>query len=171
MIKNKFILMFLIFFIVVSCDQENKTQSLVLSIEAIIEETDSINTYYNTNNDIDFTHSQSFWTKVKGSKKNQKIELIFPDSVQPRQIRLDFGRNIKQNDIVINKILMSYKDKNITLQAKEIFYTFRVDESNTTFDKLNGSIQRKSPKQINGPSLYPKGDKLYKKLNQLYTEN
>ena len=54
--------------------------------------------------------------------------------------------------------------------VKEIFYVFRVDENNTVVDKLNGSIKRKNPNQINGPSLYPKGDKLYNKLCQLYNE-
>ena len=168
MIKNKFVLLFLISFLIFGCNQRSKTQCLVLHIEAVVKETDSINTFYNLNDNIDFTHSHSFWTKVNGSKKNQKIELVFPDSVQPKQIRLDFGHNKKQPDIIINKITLSYKSKNITLQAKEIFYTFRVDESNTVLDKLNGSIKRKFPNQKNGPSLYPKGDKLYKKLNNLY---
>ena len=167
---NKIILMLLIFFIVMSCNNESKTQSLVFSIEAVIEETDSINAFYNKDNSVDFTHAKSFWTKVKGSKKNQKIEIIFPDSIQPKQIRLDFGRNIKQKDIIINKFLIAYKNKSLILKGKEIFYTFRVDESNTVFDKLNGSIKRKAPNQTNGPSLYPKGDKLYKKLIQLYSE-
>ena len=52
----------------------------------------------------------------------------------------------------------------------EIFYVFRIDENNTIVDKLNGSLKRKEPNQATGPSLYPKGDKLYNKLSQLYTE-
>ena len=88
----------------------------------------------------------------------------------PKQIRLDFGRNITQKDIVLNKIDFTYKNKNFSVKGKEIFYVFRVDENNTVVDKLNGSIRRKNPKQINGPSLYPKGEKLYNRLNQLYSK-
>ncbi len=168
-IKAIIFIVFLLLFL--NCDNNNSTNQLVLNIDAVIQKSDSINVYYTMTKDINFTDTQSFLKKVNGNKKNQKIQIVFPDSIQPKQIRLDFGRNIKQPDIVINKISISYKKKSITLQAKEIFYTFRIDESNTVFDKLTGSIRRKDPKQLNGPSLYPKGDKLYNKLNQLYSLN
>ena len=157
-------------FFLISCKKESKTNSLVLDIDAVIQTTDSINVYYTTNRSIEFNDLQSFWIKVKGSKKNQKIQIVFPDSIQPKQIRLDFGKNITQKDIVLNKINFTYKDKNFSAKGKEIFYIFRVDENNTIVDKLNGIIKRKTPNQVNGPSLYPKGDKLFNRLNQLYSE-
>lgn len=168
-IKAIIFIVFLLLFL--NCDNKNSINQLVLNIDAVIQKSDSINVYYTTTKDINFTDTQSFLKKVNGNKKNQNIQIVFPDSIQPKQIRLDFARNIKQPDIVINKISIFYKKKSITLQAKEIFYTFRIDESNTVFDKLTGSIRRKNPKQLIGPSLYPKGDKLYNKLNQLYSVN
>lgn len=108
--------------------------------------------------------------KSCGKQKNQNIQIIFPDSILPKQIRLDFGKNIDQKDIVLNKISFTYKNKNFSVKGKEIFYIFRVDENNTSVDKLYGSIKRKNPKQENGPSLYPKGDKLFNRLNQLYSD-
>jgi len=152
-----------------NCEKNSNTNQLVLNIDAVVQETDSINVYYTKNKGIEFTDKQSFWTKVTGSKKNQDIKIVFPDSVQPKQIRLDFGRNIAQKDIVLNKIDFAYKNKNFSVKGKEIFYVFRIDENNSVLDKLNGSIRRKNPKQINGPSLYPKGDKLFNRLNQLYS--
>ena len=107
---------------------------------------------------------------MTGNKKNQNIQIIFPDSIFPKQIRIDFGRNISQNDVVLNKVDFAYKNKNFSLKGKEIFYIFRVDENNTVVDKLNGSIKRKNPKQINGPSLYPQGDKLFNRLIKFYSE-
>ncbi len=153
-----------------NCENNNNTNQLVVNIDAVIQKTDSINVYYTKSKDINFKDEQSFWTKVIGNKKNQKIQIVFPDSVQPKQIRLDFGRNISQNDIVLNKMDFSYKNKNFSVKGKEMFYIFRVDENNSVVDKLNGSIKRKDPNQINGPSLYPKGDKLFNRLNQLYSE-
>jgi hypothetical protein len=154
----------------INCENNNNINQLVVNIDVVIQKTDSINVYYTESKTIDFTDTQSFWTKVSGNKKNQNIQIVFPDSIQPKQIRLDFGRNLSQNDVVLNKIDFIYKNKSFSLKGKEIFYIFRVDENNTIVDKLNGSIKRKNPKQINGPSLYPKGDKLFNRLNQLYSE-
>ena len=169
--KNiKQLLVFIASYIIISCNNETKNHSFVLNIDAVIQQSDSINVYYTKNKDINFTDKQSFWTKVTGNKKNQNIQIVFPDSILPKQIRLDFGKNIAQKDIVLNKISFSYKNKNFSAKGKEIFYIFREDQNNTIVDKLNGSINRKNPKQINGPSLYPKGDKLFHRLNQLYSE-
>lgn len=162
--------LFIILLLFVNCNKETKTTSLVLNIDAVIKTTDSINTYYTINNSIEFNDKQSFWIKVKGNKKNQKIQIIFPDTIQPKQIRLDFGRNIKQPEIIVNEMKFSYKGKDFTAKGEEIYYLFRVDDSNTTINKLTGSLKRKEKNQIIGPSLYPNGDKLYRKLNQLYTD-
>ena len=165
--KICFVTVILLFFY---CENNNSTNQLVLNIDAVIQKTDSINVYYTKTKDINFTDKQSFWIKVAGNKKNQNIQIIFPDSILPKQIRLDFGKNIDQKDIVLNKISFAYKNKNFSVKGKEIFYIFRVDENNTSVDKLYGSIKRKNPKQENGPSLYPKGDKLFNRLNQLYSD-
>lgn len=164
--RISFVAVILLFF---NCENNSNTNQLVVNIDAIIQQSDSINVYYTNDKSINFIEKQSFWTKVKGNKKNQNIQIVFPDSIQPKQIRLDFGRNISQNDVVLNKMDFTYKDKSFSVKGKEIFYIFRVDQSNTVVDKLNGSIKRKNPKQINGPSLYPKGDKLFNRLNQLYS--
>jgi hypothetical protein len=169
--KNiKQLLVFITANFIISCNNEIKNHSFLLKIDAVIQKTDSINVYYTESKSINFTDSQSFWTKVPGNKKNQKIQIVFPDSIQPKQIRLDFGKNITQKDIVLNKINFTYKDKNFSAKGKEIFYIFRVDENNTIVDKLNGIIKRRTPNQVNGPSLYPKGDNLFNRLNQLYSE-
>lgn len=157
-------------FFLISCKKESKTNSLVLDIDAVIQTTDSINVYYTTNRSIEFNDLQSFWIKVEGSKKNQKIQIVFPDSIQPRQLRLDFGRNINQPEIIVNEAKFTYKGKSFDAKGEEVYYLFRVDESNTTVNKLTGSLKRKQPNQIVGPSLYPKGEKLYRRLNQLYSE-
>lgn len=153
-----------------NCENNNNINQLVVDIDAVIQKTDSINVYYTKNKEVNFSDEQSFWINVAGNKKNQNIQIVFPDSIQPKQIRLDFGRNISQSDVVLNKMEFAYKNKNFSVKGKEIFYIFRVDENNTTVDKLNGSIKRKNPKQENGPSLYPKGDKLFNRLNQLYSK-
>lgn len=168
--KLKLFIFFLTTFFLLSCNNQVKNE-FAITIDAVIGKTDSINVYYSKNKSITFNDKQSFWIKVAGGKKNQKIKILFPDSLQPLQIRLDFGRNVAQPPIVINKIEFSYQKKCFSLKGKEIFYILRVDDSNSTLDPLNGSINRKKSNQINGPSLYPAGDKLYNKLTELYSKN
>lgn len=168
MIKSTYF--FFVFCFFVGCSHTTERKSLELDMEVVIQESDSINIYYSNSNSIRFNDVQSFWIKVKGNKKNQKINFVFPDTIQPKQIRLDFGRNIKQPEIIVNEMKFSYKDKDFTAKGEEIYYLFRVDDSNTTINKLTGSLKRKEKNQIIGPSLYPNGDKLYRKLNKLYTD-
>lgn len=162
-------LLFIMLILLISCDEKIKTNSLILAIDAVVQNTDSVNAYYTNSNSIEFTDTQSFWTKIKGSKKNQKIKIVFPDSIKPKQIRLDFGQNQRQSEIVLNKFTFIYRSQEFSVKGKEIFYIFREDQNNTVANKLIGIIKRKEPKQINGPSLYPNGDKLFKKLDQLYS--
>ena len=107
--------------------------------------------------------------KNSGKQKNQTISVDFPDSIQPKQNKIDNRRNIKQPKNIINKITFAYKGKSFSAKGEEIYHLFRIDESNTEIDKLIGSLKRKTPTQSTGPSLYPKGNKLNNRLNQLYS--
>jgi hypothetical protein len=162
------VLVFTAFF--ASCEKNEKTDSLKMDLDLVMKANDSIHIFYTQNASVEFDEKQSFWQKVNGSKKNQRLSIIFPDSIQPKQIRIDFGRNIKQPEIILNEITFSFKEKYFSVKGEEVYHLFRVDESNTLLDKLIGSLNRKSPNQIAGPSLYPKGEKLNKRLNQLYSE-
>ena len=167
---KKTIQLFSLFFLFTSCVNTVDSKTVTLEIDLVAEHSDSIHLFYTVDKSVNFTDSQSFWTKVTGNKKNQKIKINFPDSVKPKQIRFDFCRNIKQNEVILNKINFIYKNKSFSAKGKEIFLLFREDQTNTIIDKLNGSVKKKTPKQINEASLYPKGDKLYNKLCQLYNE-
>jgi len=168
---SKFFGYVLLFSFFINCGQDEKRNHLSIKIDAIIQENDSIQTFYTTNSSIDFNETQSFWTHVKGSKKNQTLSFHFPDSVKPKQVRMDFGRNIKQRDIVLNEINFFYLDKNFSAKGEEIYWIFRVNDANTLIDKLTGKLKRKDTTETVGPSLYPEGDKLFKKLNELYSKN
>ncbi len=162
------VLVFIAFF--ASCEENEKTDSLKMELDLVMKANDSIHIFYTQNASVEFDEKQSFWKKVNGSKKNQRLSISFPDSIQPKQIRIDFGRNIQQPEIILNEITFSFKEKHFSAKGEEVYHLFRVDESNTIIDKLIGSLKRKEPNQATGPSLYPKGDKLYNKLSRLYTE-
>ena len=91
----------------------------------------------------------------------------FPDTVIPNQVRIDFGRNKAQDDIVLNKIKFSYKGNSFEAKGKEVYKYFWADTSYTVLDKEFGLLKRKVKGQLNGPSLYPNGYYLAVKLEEL----
>lgn len=138
--------------------------------DIILKEDDLLHIYYTKDASVNFTENKSFWEKVKGNPKNQIIKVFFNDTIKPKQIRIDFGRNKSQPDIVLNEVTLGYKNKKVVLKGEEIYKYFRVDTSNTVLDKMQGTLKRKNPNQINGPSLYPNGNKIYNILKLLYSQ-
>ncbi len=154
-----------------SCKKENTVvDNFTIKMDAIIVKNDSIHAYYTTDGTINFDEEQSLWTKVKGNKKNQEITITFPKNVVPNQFRLDFGNTLLQDDIVLNKLEMNYKNKKIVLKGRKIYELLRVDVNNTFLDKEIGLLIRKDKTNKNGPSLYPNGDYLRLKLEE-FTSN
>lgn len=162
-----------IFFVIIlalftSCNEDKDSNKVIIKIETVIKENDSIRVFYTSDNSIDFKEEQAVWKKISGSGKNQEILVEIPKNVQPNQLRIDFGKNIANQEIVLNKICVSYLESTFEAKGEEIYWYFRPDENNTTLDKKNGVLKRKNPSQLNGPSIYPKGDKLKEQLNELY---
>lgn len=158
----------LVMFCFSNCEKDKNTNTLKIELDTVIKENDSIHIYYKEDSTIDFNENQSFWKTVNGISKNQKINFIFPDSIHPKQLRLDFGNSINQKEVVINQITFKYKKEVFSLQGKEIYYYFRIDDSVTELDKNLGVLKRKDTLQTRGPSLYPKGNKLIELLTILY---
>ncbi len=80
-----------LFSFLIGCEDSQKKNHLSIEIDAIIKENDSIQVFYTTNKTINFNEDQTFFKKVKGSKLNQIIAIDFPDTIEPKQIRMDFG--------------------------------------------------------------------------------
>ena len=165
-IKTAFFAIFLAFFS--SCKEENDFNKVIIKIETVIKENDSIRVFYTSDNSIDFKEEQAIWKKINGSIKNQEITIEIPNKILPNQLRIDFGNNILNQEIVLNKICVSYLESTFEAKGEEIYWYFRPDENNTTLDKKNGVLKRKNSNQLNGPSIYPKGEKLKEQLNELY---
>lgn len=152
-----------------SCNHKTNYSDFGIVIEAVVKENDSIHTYYTTNGSIDFNEKKSFWVPFQGDSKNQIIRINFPKDSIPNQLRFDFGRNKKLEEVILNKLTINYKSKQLILKGEEIYNLFRVDESNTILDDELGVLKRKDTSQINGPSLYPNGVILNQKLTELIT--
>lgn len=155
-------------FLFTNCVNKVETKKVTLEIDLVAVKPDSIRVFYTIDNSVNFNEKQAVWKKIKGSTKNQKITIEIPEKVLPHQLRMDFGKNQKNHEIVLNKIHVIYLESSFEAKGEEIYWYFRPDENNTLLDKKSGVLKRKYSGQLSSPSLYPNGDKLYNKLNQLY---
>lgn len=167
---KKFIYFLIIILFISSCDSSKKRNQLVVNLDVVIPKNDSIQVFYRTDNSVAFTEKQSFWNTVKGNPKNQTIQIVFPKSIKPKQIRIDLGRNVKNKEIVLNKIGIFYSNSHFEAKGDAIYKLFRIDPTSSTLDKMSGTLKRKNLDQINGSSLYPNGNNLFNKLNKIYTK-
>jgi hypothetical protein len=143
------------------------TNKFIVKADVVMKKNDSIQVFYTTNGTINFNEIQSFWVKVKGANKNQTVVLPMPKDTIPQQIRIDFGRNLDQNEMVLNKIELVYKDKSFEMEGKDIYTYFWLNDGYAVLDKKSGVLKRKIKGQLNGPSLYPNADNLKLKLQEL----
>jgi len=162
----KIILLFSLCFLA-SCKSDVDNFSCKMNMDVVMKQNDSIQVFFTDDGTIHFNETQSFWVKVKGNTKNQMVAITFPKKIVPTQVRLDFGRNKKQEDIIFNKFEFVYRGKKFVAKGKEIYKYFRIDQSNTLFDEKTGALTRKDRSQLNGPSLYPNGYNLAVKLEEL----
>lgn len=155
-------------FLFTSCKEEIDFNKTAIKIETVFKENDSIRVFYTLDGTINFTEEQAIWKRVYASNKNQEIIVEIPEKQQPTQLRIDFGKNIRNKEIVLNKVCITYFKSTFEAKGEEIYWYFRTDENNTILDKKRGVLKRKNPRQLNGPSIYPKGNKLKEQLNILY---
>lgn len=143
------------------------SNKFIIKADVVMKKNDSIQVFYTTDGSIDFNEIQSFWVKVKGANKNQTVVLPMPKDTIPKQIRIDFGRNRIQEDIVLNKIELTYKGNKFEMKGNDIYTYFWLNDGYAVLDKKSGVLKRKVKGQLNGPMLYPNADNLKNKLREL----
>lgn len=151
-------------------DNTKNAKVLVIKADVVMKKNDSIQVFYTTDGTINFNEPQSFWVKVKGAETNQTVELALPKDSVPSQLRIDFGRNPEQDDIILNKVALSFNKKTFEIEGKDIYSYFRLNDSYAALDVKTGQLKRKIKGQLNGPSLYPNADNLKHKLQELSSE-
>jgi len=163
---------------VISCqqnkEQEIKNNSLAhlpaieVTLEAVIPEDDNFSLYYTTDGSINFDQSEPIWLQVKGMQTVQKVTYKLPENVVNTQLRLDFGMNPKQKEIVLRKITIANGQKYFAVDGEEIFRYFRPDYSKCKVERKTGRIipiEKDGVRQ--SPSLYPNEKLLAKELEKL----
>jgi len=132
-IKTVFFTVITVF--IVSCKEHRDFNKTVIKIETVIQHNDSIRVFYTTDGSINFSGEQALWNNVLGSNKNQEVIFEIPENLKPNQLRIDFGNKVDNQEIILNKICVSYLESTFEAKGEEIYWYFRPDENNTTLDK------------------------------------
>ena len=154
---------FLMLFSFISCKKEvekiekvDTTKELFkVSLDLLIKENDTLHLYYAGDMAEDYSEQNSIWLPVSGKAITQKITFNLPKEVLPTKLRIDFGVNRENKEIVLNTVAFNYYDKIFIANDSTIFNYFRPDESATTIDYDKRILKRKDSNSVKGPSLYP----------------
>jgi len=130
-------------------------KSFKVTLSLVLKQTDDLSLYYTTDNTTDFK-IDPIWVNVKGSKNSQEVSFVIENDKTPTQLRLDFGMNPKQEDIVFESISLEYNGKKNEIKGANLGLIFRADETKCTFDNGSGVIKALVKDGVRqNPSLYP----------------
>ena len=177
--KTKSILVLLLAIIFVSCKNDTKENSkqeptvesqentFKVTVSAIAKKDDDFCLLYSEDGTIDFKDG-AVWQHLKGSENEQQVVFNLPKDAYPTQLRVDFGINKEQEDIVLKAIVLEYNGKKKEIHGDELRLLFRPDESKCTFDPLTGIIKAiVKDGQKQSPSFYPQEANLGPELIKL----
>jgi len=167
---KKVILIFSVLaFTVVSCkktETENKEeakptadvkQNFSVELDVISQIKDDFSLYYTEDSTINFTSDKAVWTGVKAQPASQKVTLNLSEEIIPSDIRLDFGINKEQEDIVLENFKVSYYGKSFQARGSDFFKYFIPNDSiKTEIDEVKGTVKfLKNSKKFMTPFFYP----------------
>ncbi|MBC7524227.1 MAG: hypothetical protein H7239_07300 [Flavobacterium sp.] len=176
--KIKSILLILFTVCLLSCKNDNKENNkqevkevaqniFKVSINVIAKKNDDFCLLYTEDGSINFTKG-SIWQNLKGSENEQQVVFYLPKDAYPTQLRIDFGVNKEQGDIVLKAIVCEYNGKKKEIRGNDLGLLFRPDETKCTYDSATGLIKAISKNgQKQSPSFYPQEANLGPELKKL----
>lgn len=147
---------------------ENVDKRYKVKLDFIAKKDDSFSLFYTEDGSIDFTKIEPIWVEFKGNPEMQEIVFNIPDKVVPTQIRLDFGVNKDQSEVVIRSLKMEHAGKYFEAQGNLFFEYFRPDPTKTIIDKETAVVKAVVKDGVRqSPSFYPIEDVMKAELAKL----
>lgn len=141
--------------------------SFKVTLGVVVKKDDNLSLFYTEDGSIDFK-GEPIWQGVKGNDGVQEVLYTLPDGVFPTQLRLDFGMNKEQEDIVLKSVVLDYKGNKKEFIGASLANFFRADENKCTFNPSTGVIKAVVKDGVRQyPSLYPHETSLLPEINKL----
>lgn len=162
-----------------SCKEEEKviqndvpeiSQNEFFTVELDVVNTleDNFAVYYTEDNTINFDSDRTIWSGVKGQSESQKVSFKFSEEIVPTDIRLDFGMNKSQKEVVLENLKMDYYGKSFEVRGSDFLNYYRPNDSiKTEIDNTKGTIKfLQNPKRFNPIFFYP-NEKLLEEISKI----
>ena len=135
----------------------DEKQNFSIDLDVVAPLDDNFSVYYTEDNTINFNGEKAVWRGVKGQSDTQKVTLDLKEEIIPTNIRIDFGINKDQGDVVLEKFKLSFYGKSFEAKGSEFFKYFIPNDSiKTEIDPVKGTVKfLKNPKKFFAPFYYP----------------
>ncbi len=129
-----------------------------VELDAQVNRKDDFAVYYTEDGTNNFTGEQAVWRGIKGGTDFEKITMQLPEPILPTHIRLDFGMNKEQGNVVVKNIKFTFKDQSLEIKGSEFFNYFIQNELfKTNVNPENGTLEiLKQEKEFVTPYFYPR---------------
>ena len=143
------------------------SKNVIVTLDLTIKKDDDLQVYYTDKTSTDFNEKESIWQHVKGSEVPQKVVFNLPEDAFPTMVRIDFGVNKDQEDIILSGVGFEYLGKNFIVNSGLLPNYFR-PQTETNIDFNTGIIKAivKDGKRVE-PALFPHEVPLSKELVKL----
>lgn len=153
-------------------NQVELKETFDVNFNVIVTKDDTFKLYYTEDGTLNFADDRAVLCVIKGSATAQDVLFKLPADVLPTQVRLDFGDNAEQGDLVINSMKFKYL-KNVyeksfgpNEQITHYFYPLdaqiKIDDATKTVKLLKPSGQIHDPLMWSNQLLSDEMVKLYK---------
>ncbi|GAA3723283.1 MULTISPECIES: hypothetical protein [Flavobacterium] len=144
---------------------EVKNNNFQVTLSAIVKADDNFQLYYSQDAyEVPYKEENSVWTAVKANENQQDIVFNLPEDVIPNYIRIDFGTNEAQKEIVIKNFRMKYYSKSFEAKDSLFFNYFIPNDCIKILDKKNSTIQNFKTKEGKYDPLFYSEKALYDQI-------
>lgn len=142
-----------------------------ISFTMVVPKDDVLQLFYTEDGSIVFGDDRSVRSIVKGSPNAQEVIFKLPENVLPTNIRLDFGDNPEQGNIVLNNMKFSYLKNSFAKTfgpTEEITHYFYPQESQIKVNNAAMTIELLKPKGQPHDPLMWSNELLSEEMVKLY---
>lgn len=122
---------------------EDDKEIFKVTLNAIVTKDDAFQIYYMDDDSKPFEEKKSIFVDIKGSPAPQDIVFKLPKDELPNFLRIDFGVNKEQSDIIIKNFKINYLDKVFEAKDSLFFNYFVINEETMTKDVSKSSLKPK----------------------------
>lgn len=128
--------------VVSPADVEAIKNSFKVTLNATVTADDNFQMYFSQDDyEAPYQEENSVWVSIKASDKPQDIVFVLPEDVLPNYIRIDFGTNEKQKEIIIQNFKMNYFSKSFEAKGSLFYNYFIPNDCVSIVDKNKSIIQ------------------------------